>query len=111
MSTTQEQGNPPQIGDMNRWDGERWERLPGPAAVHEGHQAFTAVYGLLASMEALDKIETAEITIPRPAEVWQQAIKQAFHVYNQMEDLMERWGEDLNSATIREQNAQSEHQP
>ncbi len=94
-----------QVGDICRWDGERWEALTGPEAEEEGSDAFSAVYDLLIALEDLAGIEPADLALPDPAEAWDQAKERAYDVYNRLEGLMEDWGDELNDLGQRENEA------
>lgn len=96
------------VGDLCRWDGARWEPLTGPAADREGSEAFTALAVLLGALSVLDGIETAQITSPGPAQVWQGAIEQAYQAYDQLEGLLQTWGADLERAARRGQAAHAD---
>ena len=94
-----------QIGDICRWDGERWEALTGPEAEEEGSEAFSAVYDLLIALEDLAGIAPADLALPDPAEAWDQAKERAYDAYNRLEGLMEDWGDELNDLGQRENEA------
>ena len=94
-----------QVGDICRWDGERWEALTGPEAEEEGSEAFSAVYDLLIALEDLAGIAPADLALPDPAEAWDQAKERAYDAYNRLEGLMEYWGDELNDLWQRENEA------
>ncbi len=85
-----------------RWDGARWEPLTGPEAEEAGSAAFLALYDLLIALGALDGKKAAHRMRFDQAAQWHHALEQAEDAYNRLESLMERWGDDLYEAQIRE---------
>ena len=61
-----------QVGDICRWDGERWEALTGPGAEKDNNEAFGALNTRLSALATLRGMDTSDITLPGSAERWEE---------------------------------------
>jgi hypothetical protein len=96
-------------GDLWRSDGkgQGWRRIGGPGLEDDEEANMLAyIHALYGSLNMLREIETRDITIPGPAQRWEQALRVGYRAYSTIEAQLENWHDELQDHHQRERRAE-----